>query len=108
MKFYYGSCCTACVAAARADKQLTSAATTNIDELTSNKTWRRPHHITLKNAPSPDDETITLVQFLAECDRTPRSRVGEQFSADHTARNLIRYWHRNSVSLSVRDTVHCG
>ena len=31
-------------------------------------------HVTV-TTPNDDDETITLDQFLAECDRSPRSRV---------------------------------
>jgi len=60
-------------------QQTLPAATSSSDQRTAVKNApSRPHHIALtEKPPDPDDEAITLVQFLAECDRSPRSRVGE-------------------------------
>jgi len=63
-------------------QQTLPAATDNSDQPTVvNNTPSRLHHITsTQKPPNPDDETITLVQFLAECNRSPRSRVGERWT----------------------------
>ena len=58
------------------------------DELKTTKTSERQSHVamtTTTTPPRPDNETITLDQFLVECNRSPRSRVGKPtFCTTHT------------------------